>query len=240
MTNRPKDTREQRSDDAISNLELSLMNSRVREWLLRYWDFPLFASTMQRHNIQLGDATVLEAGCGSGYSTMLIFEYFQPKALDAFDLVPGQVERARARQMPARFFVGDIADTRLSSHLYEAVFVCGVLHHCALWHTALAEMSRLLKDGGILLMEEPTKPFVTFERHLVGSSAANNAWRGFREVRAELAKVGLGIMEDRPLYSGLFRSLMCVKMTGQREFRPRSSLIRHEARELAQRQGVPA
>ena len=242
MPKRTDSDRQDRRPEAICDLELSLMNSRAREWLLRYWDFPLFESMMRSHHVHLHNATVLEAGCGSGYSTLMISERFQPRSIDAFDVEPVQIERARARHIPARFFVADIADTGLSSHLYEAAFLCGVLHHCAQWRTGLAELSRLLKNGGLLFLEEPTRPFIRFEKLLIGTSPANEAWRGLKEVRAEIPRVGLAIVEDRPLYFGLFRSLICVKMAGAEEGETAISslLLINEEEEIARRQGVPA
>jgi len=228
--------------EAIGELELSLMNSRGREWLLRHWDFPLFQSMMVRRRIHLHNACVLEAGCGSGYSTLMISEMFQPQWLDAFDIEPGQIERAKGRQLAARFFAADVTDTGLSPRSYEAVFACGVLHHCPEWRAGLAELARLLKYGGLLFLEEPTRPFVRFESLIIGRTPANEAWSGFREVRKEIAQVGLGIAEERALYFGLFRSVMCVKMTERQDFEAAVSplLARSEEDELAHRQGVPA
>lgn len=232
----------EKSTEAICDRELSLMNSRARQWLLRYWDFPLFESMMKRHHVHLRNAAVLEAGCGSGYSTLMILQQFHPRSLDAFDLDPGQVERAKARGIPARFFVGDVTNTRLDSGLYEALFVCGVLHHCPDWRAGLEEIARLLRAGGLLFIEEPTRPFVRFERCIIGPSAANEAWRGLKEVRAEMPKVGLAILEESPLYFGLFRSLVCVKMAGRLELEQAIAPVLQlsEAEELAHRQGVPA
>ncbi len=234
--------KQERQTEAICDLELGLMNSRGREWLLRYWDFPLFASMMRHHHIHLHNATVLEAGCGAGYSTLMIWERFHPRSLDAFDLEPGQIERARARNIPARFFIADIIDTGLGSRLYDAAFLCGVLHHCPQWRTGLAEISRVLKNGGLLFLEEPTRPFVRFEKCLIGVSPANEAWHGLKEVRAEIPRLGLAIVEERPLYFGLFRSLLCVKMAGTRECENAISslLLLDEEDELARQQGVPA
>lgn len=236
-----RDTRK-RPADAITDLELRLMNSRAREWLLRYWDFPLFDSMLKRHHLHLRNAAVLEAGCGSGYSTLMISERFRPRILDAFDLVPEQIQRAKSRNIPARFFVADITDTRLGSRLYEAAFVCGVLHHTPQWRAGLAEVSRILRDGGLLLLEEPTHAFVRFERRLVGPSAANDAWPGLRALRAEMPKVGLAVIESRPLYFGLFGSFMCVKMAGRAECEPAIApgLLWNDAEELVRGQGVPA
>ena len=230
------------SKQPIGDRELCLMNSRAREWLLRYWDFPLFASMMGHHHVHLRNAAVLEAGCGSGYSTLMIHERFHPRSLDAFDLDPGQVELARTRGIAARFFVGDVTNTHLDPSLYDAVFVCGVLHHCPNWRAGIGEVARLLKGGGLLFLEEPTRPFVRFEKCIIGSSPANESWRGVSAVRTEMPSAGLAIVEERLLYFGLFRSLMCVKMVGRPECERTiaSILLRSEAEELAHGQGVPA
>ena len=87
--------------DAIDPRELRFMNSRARELLLRYWDFPLFDSLLRKHGVTLENGAVLDAGCGSGYTTLLIREKFNPRQLDAFDIVEGQVALARSRGLDA-------------------------------------------------------------------------------------------------------------------------------------------
>ena len=175
MDNSSPDAGHERQSEAIGKTEMWLMNSRFRELLLKYWDFPLFASALRRHGISIADSSVVDAGCGSGYTLELIWEQFHPASLTAFDVVPSQVEIAKSRQTPASIYVADITSPQLPTDSFDAAFVCGVLHHCREWRRGLAEMSRLLKSGGVLLLEEPGTAHLRFERILTGKSPALEA-----------------------------------------------------------------
>ncbi len=202
-------------DARIGEGERRVMNSRGREVLLRRWDFPLFVSSLQRHGISLADCAILDAGCGSGYGLTLIWERFHPRQLTGIDILPAQVELARSRNVPATVLVGDISSLQLADASFDAVFVCGVLHHCRRWREGLSEVARLLKAGGLLLLEEPDIPFLKFEGLLAGHSLALETGFSLRAVRNETGRNGLAIIEDRALYFGLFRSLVCVKGAGR-------------------------
>ncbi len=142
-------------DQPIGKKEMRLMNSRGRELLLKYWDFPLFSSALRTHCISLAGTSILDAGCGSGYSLTLIQQRFHPAHLTAFDLVPSQVDIAKSRGTQANVFVGDITAIDLPSASFDAVFVCGVLHHCREWRTGVAQVTRVLKNGGCSLSRSP-------------------------------------------------------------------------------------
>ena len=218
------------------------MNSRARELVLRYWDFPVFASLLQGQGMTLENASVLDVGCGSGYTTLLISERFYPRRLDAFDVVPGQVELAKNRGIDANIFIADVVDPKLPEHSYDAVFVCGVLHHCPEWRTGLARVANLLRDGGILLVEEPGSRHIQLETLLMGRPPANGAWTGLESFKTELASVGLSIVDERPLFFGLFGSFLCVKMSETRDpiYIVARHLLRSPAREVATGQEMPA
>ncbi len=211
MNSDTADGRAPGGDNPIGERERRVMNSRGRELLLRHWDFPLFASLLRRHGISLENRAILDAGCGSGYSLTLIRERFRPSRLVGFDILPAQVELARRRNVPATVFAGDISALQLASESFDAVFVCGVLHHCRTWRAGLAEVARVLKDGGVLLLEEPDAPFLRFERTLTGHSPALDAGFSLEALRHEMKRDGLAVVEQRALYFGLFGSFLCVK-----------------------------
>jgi ubiquinone/menaquinone biosynthesis C-methylase UbiE len=211
MDDKPRDSNHREEPHGIGKTELRLMNSRGRELLLKHWDFPLFASALRRHGISLAGTSILDAGCGSGYGLTLIVERFHPATLTAFDLVPSQVEIARSRATPAHVFVGDITALDLPDRSFDAVFVCGVLHHCREWRTGLAEVARVLKAGGVLLLEEPDVAHLSFERMLAGHSPALDAGFSLDALMGEMGRNGLAVREHRPLYFGLFGSFLCVK-----------------------------
>lgn len=228
--------------DPIGPRELRIMNSRARELLLRYWDFPIFASLLRSRRLSLENAIVLDVGCGSGYTTLLISETFSPRRLDAFDVVPGQVELARSRGIDANIFVADIVDPRLPEHSYDAVFICGVLHHCPEWRTGLSRVAHLLRDGGVLLIEEPGSRHIKLETVLMGRPPADGAWTGLEPFRDEVASAGLSIVEERPIYFGLFGSFLCVKAAEARErdHIVARHLLRTPAGDVVTGQEVPA
>jgi len=215
MGNDTADSRVPGGGEPIGERERRVMNSRGRELLLRHWDFPLFASLLRLHGISLESTAILDAGCGSGYGLTLIWERFRPSRLVGFDILPSQVELARKRNVPATVFTGDIAAVQLPSRSCDAVFVCGVLHHCRTWRTGLAEVARVLKDGGVLLLAEPDSLLMRMERALSGHSPALEAGFSHQALRSEMPRAGLAIIEQRALYFGLFACFLCVKATSE-------------------------
>ncbi|MBN1856451.1 MAG: class I SAM-dependent methyltransferase [Dehalococcoidia bacterium] len=219
------------------------MNSLGRELLLKHWDFPLFESLARKYGISLTDSTILDVGCGSGYTTLLISERFRPRKLQAFDVVPEQVERARTRGVQAEIFVADITDPHLPPRSFDAVFVCGVLHHCPEWRKGLAQTAALLKDGGLLFLEEPGKNHIRLETLLMGHPPAGGAWLGLEEIRQEMPRLGLSTLEERPLYFGLFGAFLCVKKAAEHsvDYISARELLRvRQTGKIAAGQEVPA
>ncbi len=243
MEDRQDDGNRQTPRPPIGKREMRLMNSRGRELLLRYWDFPLFESFIRKHGTSLRDTSVLDAGCGSGYTLELIWDRFSPAKLTAFDIVPEQVEIAKSRGTPAAVFVGDITALDLPDCEFDAVFVCGVLHHCPGWRAGLAEISRVLKAGGVLLLEEPGTLHLRLERLLTGDSSVLDTGYSLRNLMREAARNGLTALESQPLYFGLFRSYLCVKGVKSRvaeHYVARDLLRTPDASRVAPGQEAPA
>lgn len=128
------------------------MNNPIRGLSLRFEAKKLRsmspATTLER---------VLEIGCGEGTGAKQILRYWQPKQLDAIDLDPKMIARAkrRIRNKNVVFRVGDVADLSFAaSNTYDAVFDFGILHHVPNWQDALDELHRVLKPGGLLHIED--------------------------------------------------------------------------------------
>ncbi len=215
MNVEPGEVHYQESVDPISKTELRLMNSRGRELLLRHCDFPLFESLLREHHITLTGTSVLDAGCGAGYSLTLIDERFRPRELTGIDIVPSQVEKARSRGTSATVRVGDITALDIPSQSFDAVFLLEVLHHSQEWRTGLSEVARVLKDGGALILEEPGTLQLQLERLVLGrsSSLETSLRTGFslEHLSGEMPANGLRVVDSRRLYLGLSRVFLCVK-----------------------------
>lgn len=111
---------------------------------------------LQRLGIGPG-ASVLDIGCGSGWTTLFLAE----AGYDAlgYDLAPANVELARTRAAgwgsPARFEVGDM-DALPPGPAADAALIFDALHHTAAQAAALRSAHARLRPGGWLLLGEPT------------------------------------------------------------------------------------
>jgi ubiquinone/menaquinone biosynthesis C-methylase UbiE len=102
---------------------------------------------------------ILEVGCGRGAGARLIQETFRPSFIHAADLDIAMLRRARRYLAPGlqagmAFAAADCAQLPFRGGSVDAVFGFGVLHHVPDWQRALAEISRVLKPGGIYCFEE--------------------------------------------------------------------------------------
>ena len=143
--------------------------------------------------MEIGGGVILDAGCGSGYSTELIMKGFRPSRLMAFDLMPEQIRLVERRPVSAEFFVGDMTDLKLPDATVDAVFVFGVLHRISNWTGAVRELTRVLAPRGVLLVEEPHHRF------------------GWSELESGIRSAGPKIVGKQPFCLGYFRSYLCQK-----------------------------
>ncbi|MFV3114621.1 MULTISPECIES: class I SAM-dependent methyltransferase [Gordonia] len=139
------------------------MNSPPRRWLQRYE-----ARVLTALGGRTPGARVAELGCGSGYGTRLILDEFGAARVDAVDLDPAMISRARHRLRRhtgrAHLARGSATDLRSAFHdvgggqngTYDAVFDFAIIHHIPNWREALDEVARVLKPGGRFFFDEVT------------------------------------------------------------------------------------
>ena len=198
-------------DTAIDRKELRLVNSAVRGFCQKHYEFRTFRRYLKKHHIDLTNKVILDAGCGAGYSSEMIIKEFQPKELFAFDILPEEVELAKRRCLSANLFVGDVTDIKLPPDKFDAVFIFDVLHHVPRWRAALDEINRVLKSGGVLLVQEPHKKGLdNIERFfkIYHPKESRFEWPEFIE---GLEDSGFRVVERRKIYLGHFQSCMCIK-----------------------------
>lgn len=145
----------------LNRLELALMNNPVRAAVQRRFEAPRL--------LEMGGAIeggrALEIGCGRGAGVEAILDLFHARSVDAFDLDPRMVSKARARLesrgSSVRLWIGDVTAIPVRDETDEAVFDSGILHHIPDWRAALDEVFRVLKRGGRFYAEEVLARFVT-------------------------------------------------------------------------------
>jgi ubiquinone/menaquinone biosynthesis C-methylase UbiE len=198
-------------ETAIDRKELKLVNSAVRGFCQKHYEFRAFRGYLKKNRIDLTNKVILDAGCGAGYSSEKIIEEFQPKELFAFDILPEEVELARRKCPSANLFVGDVTDIKLPSDKFDAVFIFEVLHHVTRWRVALREINRVLKSGAVFLVQEPHKKGLdNIERffRIYHPKESRFEWPEFIE---GLEDSGFRVVERRKIYLGSFQSCMCIK-----------------------------
>jgi ubiquinone/menaquinone biosynthesis C-methylase UbiE len=166
----------------LGMVEFLAMNNPVRRFLHRHVEFRYFRESLGIHSINLAGKIVMDAGCGSGYGTKLIVDEFRPSRVIAFDLMPEQIALARKRGLGVDFFVGDMTEINVPDGTCDAVFIFGVLHHVKEWRGAVKEVIRILKPGGVILVEEPPYGFT------------------WRELEGEFRTSGLTLLASRKFF----------------------------------------
>lgn len=187
--------------------EDAVVNSPPRRWLQRWYETPLLR--------QLGGplppgAEALEIGCGPGYGSRLILERFGAARVDACDLDPRQVIRARRRLSRlgdrVRLATADVTDLApfTGRRTYDAVFDFGIVHHVPSWRDAIAEVSRVLRPGGVFYFEEVTKQ--ALDRPVFQMLTDHPKLDRFSDTDfvTELARHGLAVAEHRTMAFGDF------------------------------------
>ena len=104
-------------------------------------------------------STILEVGCGRGVGANLIQKTYKPDRLYLLDLDLQMITKA-SRRINGRsgsaisLCVGDAIQLPYRDNSLDAVFGFGFLHHVPAWRDSLAEVTRVLKYGGVYFMEE--------------------------------------------------------------------------------------
>ena len=181
----------------LGSTEFMFMNNRFRRYYQEHYEFRYFLSMLDSQHVNLDGTRIMDAGCGSGYSSFLISNKFHPQYLTAFDLMPEQIELAKLHYPEIDFRVGNLLAIPEKDESYDAAFVFGVIHHIPEWISALQE-SRCLKPEGYLLIEEPWKRFK------------------FRELELEIENIGFTILKRKIFRWGFFRTYLAQKTSEER------------------------
>jgi len=191
--------------------ELKLMHSPFKRLMQKYLEFRIFTTFLASLNIDLTGKVLLEVGCGAGYGLELLIKEFQPAELVAFDILPEEVGLARQRRLPVKLFVGNVLEIKLPSQKFDAVFVFTVFHHVVGWRGALKEINRVLKPGGILLVNELNRKVINrFERFLKTSHPLNSRF-DWAEFKHGLASAGFKILREKRILND-FGFFLCIKI----------------------------
>lgn len=120
--------------------------------------------------VPLEGRDVLEVGCGRGGGASYVMRYLRPAYLTAVDLVPRSVAFCRARHaiQGLTFLQGDAEALGLPDEAFDVVLNVESCHCYPSMTRFLAEVWRVLRPGGLLLMADfwPAQEMAVLRRRL--------------------------------------------------------------------------
>ena len=101
-----------------------------------------------------GARHILDAGCGDG--AFLAFMHRLGFRVTGIELAEGAATRARRRCPDADVWIASLEETLpFDDQAFDAIWCTEVLEHLFHVHVALAELSRVLRPGGMLILTTP-------------------------------------------------------------------------------------
>jgi ubiquinone/menaquinone biosynthesis C-methylase UbiE len=159
------------------------------------------------------DGTLLEVGCSSGYFLHDARAAFPDALIIGSDYVAGPL-RVMAREHPTQPLLQfDLTRCPLPDACLDAVVALNVLEHIRDDRAAVRELHRILKPGGVAVIELPAGPglYDVYDKALMHERRYSMA--GARRLFAET-----GFRVERPTHIGffLFPAFAAVKLRNKR------------------------
>lgn len=154
-------------------------------------------------------ARVLDAGCGAGFSSLLLFGERLARAhylgVDISDAVDVAADRFREKGIEAEFLQADLMRLPFPPGSFDLIFSEGVLHHTDSTELALKSLARKLAPGGRFLFYVYARkgPIREFTDDLIREHLApmtdEQAWAALRPLtRLGKALGEMGVIVDVP------------------------------------------
>jgi SAM-dependent methyltransferase len=141
---------------------------RADTWDTRFGDdLPAYAAAVADAGIPTG-ATVVDAGCGTGRALPALRTAAGPTGvLIGLDLTPQMLARARPRSRAAgaHLVLGDARQLPLATATVDAIFAAGLVMHLPDFTAGLAELARITRPSGRLVIFHPSGRVALAARH---------------------------------------------------------------------------
>jgi SAM-dependent methyltransferase len=158
-------------------------------------------------------SVILEIGCSSGFMLRQIIEEFPQAFVIGADYVAGPLFRLASQLSNIPLLQFDLTRCPLPSASIDAVILLNVLEHIAKDEIALAHVARILRPGGIAIIEVPAGPglydaYDQFLKHHRRYSA--------KDLKATATKMNMEVLYDSHLGFFLYPAFWWVKRNNQK------------------------
>jgi ubiquinone/menaquinone biosynthesis C-methylase UbiE len=150
----------------------------------------------------------IELGCGEGFSTQRLRDMLPDKVeLMASEYVDNLVPKAQKRNPTVRVIQESAYETKHADNSFDLVFLLEVLEHLDYPDQALAEIKRILKPEGFLVLGVPREPLWCslnmargkYLRHLGNTPGHLNHWTSIMLRRFVRRHFGNIVSRKQPL-----------------------------------------
>ena len=173
-----------------------------------------WASAALRRHLRPPDGVILEVGCSSGFLLSRLRDEWRSALVIGSDFLPGPLDRLAARQPDLPILQFDLTTCPLPSASVDAVVMLNVLEHIEDHEAAVTQTARILKRGGVAVVEVPAGPHLydAYDEYL-------QHYRRYtgRGLAAVLAAGGLRVVEQSHLGWSVYPAFAYVKRRNQRQ-----------------------
>jgi SAM-dependent methyltransferase len=146
-----------------------------------------------RRFVKVSDPVILEVGCSSGFLLRDLRASFPQAFLIGSDYVRGPLDALAARMPDLPLLQFDLVQCPLPSNSLDAVVLLNVLEHIEEHERALRQIYRILRPGGVAIIEVPAGPHLYdaydsvlthCRRYTLGELRQLSERAGFRALKA--------------------------------------------------------
>lgn len=111
-----------------------------------------------KQNIKIEHPILLEIGCSSGFMLRRLKDSFPTATIIGSDVVTEPLQKLAESMPKTPLFRFDLTHCPLPDNTIDAVVILNVLEHIENDNAALKQIHRILKPGGIMVLEVPAGP----------------------------------------------------------------------------------
>ena len=172
-----------------------------------------WASAALRRHLRDPRGTLLEVGCSSGFMVKRLHAEWPSAMVMGSDFVREPLERLAVHDASIPLLQFDLVQCPLPDESVDAAILLNVLEHIKDDRGAVAHVARVLKPGGVAVIEVPAGPHLydPYDEHLQHERRYTS-----RTLRALLERGGLQVVELSHLGFSVYPAFVRVKRRNQK------------------------
>lgn len=176
-----------------------------------------------RHWLGAKPPAIMDIGCSSGAMLKLLLREFRDSSILGADYVRGPLDALARSLSGVPLLQFDLTACPLPDGSFDGIALLNVLEHIEEDEVALAHIARILKPGGIVVIEVPAGPnlYDIYDRQLLHQRRYR-----MRELIEKVSRRGLRVLTQSHLGFFLYPAFWVAKKRGRRLLRAEQEIQR--------------